>query len=116
MFFVLPLATGGLQNLIDRIDLTTLHRQLHFLDKRDVLVSIPKFSFKLKASYTDVLKQVKMEKTQDVIKFLIIIFLIVGTSKVIPEHRKFYWNCTRKFHNTEKTGGIRYSAIHSHRR
>lgn len=64
MFFVLPLATGGLQNLIDRIDLTTLHRQLHFMDKRDVLVSIPKFSFKLKASYTDVLRQVKMEKAQ----------------------------------------------------
>lgn len=74
MFFVLPLATGGLQNLIDRIDLTTLHRQLHFMDKRDVLVSIPKFSFKLKASYTDVLKQVKMEKAQRLTKFLIVFF------------------------------------------
>lgn len=62
MFFVLPLATGGLQNLIDRIDLTTLHRQLHFMDKRDVLVSIPKFSFKLKASYTDVLRQLGLQK------------------------------------------------------
>ncbi|CAG9759393.1 unnamed protein product [Ceutorhynchus assimilis] len=57
MFFILPFSKGGLPNLIKNINLLTLHRELYYLAKTPVLVTIPKFSFKLKASYKDILKQ-----------------------------------------------------------
>ncbi|XP_066255050.1 serine protease inhibitor 27A [Euwallacea similis] len=62
MILVLPLAKAGLRNLVEKIDLVTLYQQLHFLDKRVVLASIPKFSFKLKASYVEVFRRLGIQK------------------------------------------------------
>lgn len=62
MFLILPFAQGGLPALLEKINLLNLHRELHFLEKRAVLVSIPKFSFKLKASYKGVLQEVKQKR------------------------------------------------------
>ncbi|KAL1492979.1 hypothetical protein ABEB36_011131 [Hypothenemus hampei] len=62
MFFLLPFSKGGLSTLIGKVDVPTLHREMHYMDKKDVLVTIPKFSFKLKASYTDVLRQLGLQK------------------------------------------------------
>ncbi|XP_066158010.1 serine protease inhibitor 2 [Euwallacea fornicatus] len=62
MILVLPLAKAGLKNLVEKIDLVTLHQQLHFLDKTLVLVSIPKFSFKLKTSYVQLFKKLGIQK------------------------------------------------------
>ncbi|ENN81160.1 hypothetical protein HUJ04_012580 [Dendroctonus ponderosae] len=62
MFLILPFAQGGLPALLEKVNLLNLHRELHYLDRRAVLVSIPKFSFKLKASYKGVLQEFGLTK------------------------------------------------------
>ncbi|KAF7268462.1 hypothetical protein GWI33_018352 [Rhynchophorus ferrugineus] len=56
MFIVLPLSKGGLPDLIRRINLADLHRELYSLNKKLIQVSIPKFKFRFKSSYSSVLK------------------------------------------------------------
>ncbi|XP_030756132.1 serine protease inhibitor 27A-like [Sitophilus oryzae] len=56
MFIVLPLSKGGLPELIRKINLVDLHRELFQMNKKLIQVSIPKFQFKFKASYYNLLK------------------------------------------------------------
>lgn len=58
MFIVLPNTKGGLDNLIKKISVSSLHRNLVYLEESLVEVNIPKFRFNYQAKFTEVLKEV----------------------------------------------------------
>ncbi|KAJ8981485.1 hypothetical protein NQ317_007011 [Molorchus minor] len=82
MFILLPNSLGGLPNLIRRINLNTLSSLLYSLEKRTVVVNIPKFKFNFKAKMAEVLKQFGLrEMFQNTASFT---GLVKGNSSLIP--------------------------------
>lgn len=58
MYIVLPNKRDGLDELISRIDSSTLHRNQLLMDKVEVIVSLPKFKFANTVNLNEILKAV----------------------------------------------------------
>lgn len=57
MFIVLPNSRGGLDALIKKISVATLHRNMLYMEPNLVEVNIPKFRFNYQAKFTEVLEE-----------------------------------------------------------
>lgn len=58
MIIVLPNAKGGLNELINQLDSTTLQRSKYLMDEHEVRVQLPKFKFDYTAELNDFLENV----------------------------------------------------------
>lgn len=58
MYIVLPQKVGGLDELLGKIDSSTLHRAQYLLEEVEVKVALPKFKFSNSINLNDVLKDV----------------------------------------------------------
>lgn len=58
MFFVLPNSKDGLLNLLPKLSLINLKRELFAMEELEVAVSIPKFKFEFHSRLAQVLQKV----------------------------------------------------------
>lgn len=58
MYIVLPQRIGGLDELLAKIDSSTLHRAQYLLEEVEVKVALPKFKFSNSINLNEVLKDV----------------------------------------------------------
>lgn len=63
MYIVLPQKVGGLDELLGKIDSSTLHRAQYLLEEVEVKVALPKFKFSNSINLNDVLKDVSHDPT-----------------------------------------------------
>lgn len=62
MFFVLPNAENGLQEVINSLDLTSLRQDLRLMDKRDVKIYLPKFQYSDQNSFSQFLSDLGLRQ------------------------------------------------------
>lgn len=59
MFFMLPNSKGGLQDLLNNLNVLNIKRELLAMDLLEVVVSIPKFKFRFQSRMVQALKEVR---------------------------------------------------------
>lgn len=60
MYIVLPTKVDGLEELVQRVDSSTIHRQQFLLTLEEVKVSLPKFNIVNTVKLNDILKSVNI--------------------------------------------------------
>lgn len=58
MYVIVPYKVDGLNDLISKIDSSSLHRAQYILEQAEVQVAIPKFKFENSIKLNDVLQEV----------------------------------------------------------